>query len=48
MSSLLEEPARREAAARRRIGEIREQIAALTSQMQDEQDRLHGRRCWVR
>jgi hypothetical protein len=28
MSSLLEEPAWREAAARRRIGEIREQIAA--------------------
>ncbi|MEV4115811.1 hypothetical protein [Nonomuraea sp. NPDC049695] len=40
MSSLLEELARREAAARRRIEEIREQIAALTSQMQDEQDRL--------
>lgn len=32
-SSLLEELARREAAARRRIEEIGEQIAALTSQM---------------
>ncbi|TDD16049.1 hypothetical protein [Nonomuraea diastatica] len=40
MSSLLEELARREAAAHRRIEEIREQIAALTSQMRDEQDRL--------
>ncbi|GAB2488272.1 hypothetical protein GCM10027187_64410 [Streptosporangium sandarakinum] len=40
MSSLLEELVRREAAARRRIEEIREQIAALTSQMRDEQDRL--------
>lgn len=40
MSSLLEELARREAAARRRIEEIREQIAARTSQMQDEQDCL--------
>ncbi|WP_336207051.1 hypothetical protein [Nonomuraea sp. LPB2021202275-12-8] len=40
MSSLLEELARREAAVRRRIEEIGEQIAALTSQMQDEQDCL--------
>ncbi|MEU6793122.1 hypothetical protein ABZ907_15605 [Nonomuraea wenchangensis] len=40
MSSLLKELAWREAAARRRIEEIREQITALTSQMQDEQDRL--------
>jgi hypothetical protein len=40
MGSLLEELARREAVAQQRIEEIREQIAALTSQMQDEQDRL--------
>ncbi|HET8588805.1 MAG TPA: hypothetical protein VFM01_04170 [Nakamurella sp.] len=40
MGSLLEELARREAVARRRIEEFREQIAVLTSQLQDEQDRL--------
>ncbi|MFF4625842.1 hypothetical protein [Nonomuraea jabiensis] len=37
---MLEELARREAVARQRIEEIREQIAALASQLQDEQDRL--------
>ncbi|MGW4801176.1 hypothetical protein ACWEPC_53020 [Nonomuraea sp. NPDC004297] len=40
MSSLLEELARRKAVVRRRIEELGEQIAALTSQMQDEQDCL--------
>ncbi len=40
MGSLLEELARREAVARRRIDEIREEIAVLASQLEDEQDRL--------
>jgi len=40
VGSLLEELARREAMARQRIEEIREQIAALASQLEDEQDRL--------
>ncbi|MCP2353687.1 hypothetical protein HD597_000707 [Nonomuraea thailandensis] len=37
---MLEELARREAVARQRIVEIREQIAALESRLQDEHDRL--------
>uniref|UniRef100_UPI003F4948B9 hypothetical protein n=1 Tax=Nonomuraea sp. CA-252377 TaxID=3240003 RepID=UPI003F4948B9 len=40
MGSLLEELARREAVARQRIEEIREQIAALESRLEDEHDRL--------
>lgn len=40
MCSLLEELARREATVRQRIEEIREQITALTSRLEDEQDRL--------
>lgn len=40
MGSLLEELAQREAVARQRIAEIREQIAALESQLEDEHDRL--------
>ncbi|ETK32922.1 hypothetical protein [Microbispora sp. ATCC PTA-5024] len=40
VGSLLEELARREAVARQRIAEIREQIAALESRLEDEHDRL--------
>jgi hypothetical protein len=40
MGSLLGELARREAVVRQRIEEIHEQIAALASQLEDEQDRL--------
>ena len=40
VGSLLEELARREAVARQRIEEIREQIAALESRLEDEHDRL--------
>ncbi|MGI5290987.1 hypothetical protein ACQEVF_57935 [Nonomuraea polychroma] len=40
MGSLLEELARREAVARQRIEEIREQIIALESRLEAEQDRL--------
>lgn len=40
MGSLLEELARREAVARQRIEEIREQIAALESELEDEHGRL--------
>ncbi|MGW4797630.1 hypothetical protein ACWEPC_34940 [Nonomuraea sp. NPDC004297] len=37
---MLEELARREAMVRQRIAEIREQISALASRLEDEQDRL--------
>jgi chromosome segregation ATPase len=40
MGSLLEELARRETEARRRIEEIREQIAGLESRLEAEEDRL--------
>ncbi|GAA2220687.1 hypothetical protein GCM10009850_122540 [Nonomuraea monospora] len=40
VGSLLEELARREAVARQRIAEIREQITALESRLEDEHDRL--------
>lgn len=40
VGSLLEELARREAVARQQIAEIREQIAALESRLEDEHDRL--------
>ncbi|TDE33132.1 hypothetical protein E1295_38545 [Nonomuraea mesophila] len=40
VGSLLEELARREAVARQRIAEIREQIAALESRLEGEHDRL--------
>ncbi|HEX4812854.1 MAG TPA: hypothetical protein VFV66_08895 [Nonomuraea sp.] len=40
MGSLLEELARREAVARQRIGEIREQLIALESRLEAEQGRL--------
>lgn len=40
MGSLLEELARREAAARRRIERLREQIAELTQRLGSEEDRL--------
>lgn len=40
VGSLLEELARREAVPRQRIEEVREQIAALESQLEDEHDRL--------
>ncbi|MFC5813608.1 hypothetical protein [Nonomuraea harbinensis] len=42
MSSLLEELARREAAARRRIEEIREQIAGLTYRCRTSRTACHG------